>query len=359
MTYSATGTTFTGVPDGTYNLYDSPSNRILSNLSVAKSGSSKLDYYTVSFDTDGGSDIPSQVIYTGQDATVPTSPTKTGSIIFGGWVTAQAGSTAFTFTGITSTQTAWAKWISVSAGTEIPFAGSGWRILKVNGNKALIIKIDALTELEAYGSGATDGYVEVPFLSNTATGVAGDGDNEEEPLGAGERDNYYFDRDGSNGYQDSGLQPGYGLKAVIDYYYNHTIAQTDDSNRVQSVNLNDPTFDKFKAAFDTNATFDNWWWGYYGGYYTDTRFATTVGTGDGFKQQAFALSFGDVNTITPKGSTESKLLNFPESNVEIFWLRSAGYEPDGAGAIFGHAFTYVGIDGYTLPIRPALWISLS
>ncbi|MBR5966001.1 MAG: SUMF1/EgtB/PvdO family nonheme iron enzyme [Treponema sp.] len=81
--------------------------------------------YTVSFDTDGGSDVASQTVTSGQKATKPaTDPTKTGdrtSYAFLGWYKSD-GSALFDFdTAITANTTIKAKWlggfVTVAAGT--------------------------------------------------------------------------------------------------------------------------------------------------------------------------------------------------------------------------------------------------
>ena len=53
-------------------------------------------YYTVTFDTDGGTSIPSQSVRSGNKATQPTNPTKSG-YTFGGWYKEDTFTTAFDF----------------------------------------------------------------------------------------------------------------------------------------------------------------------------------------------------------------------------------------------------------------------
>ena len=81
--------------------------------------------YTVTFDTDGGSDVASQTVTSGQKATKPaTDPTKTGdktTYIFLGWYKSD-GSAPFDFdTTITENTTIKAKWlegfVKVAGGT--------------------------------------------------------------------------------------------------------------------------------------------------------------------------------------------------------------------------------------------------
>ena len=73
--------------------------------------------YTVTFSTNGGTEITSQKIESGKTATEPTAPTKDG-YTFGGWFTDSNFTTAFTFsTAITADITLYAKWIEASKPT--------------------------------------------------------------------------------------------------------------------------------------------------------------------------------------------------------------------------------------------------
>ena len=53
-------------------------------------------YYTVSFNTDGGTAIPSQSVRSGNKATKPADPTKSG-YTFGGWYKEDTFTTTFDF----------------------------------------------------------------------------------------------------------------------------------------------------------------------------------------------------------------------------------------------------------------------
>ena len=67
-------------------------------------------YYTVTFDVDGGSAVPSQSVRSGNKATEPADPTKT-SYTFAGWYKEDTFTTAFDFDdAITSDTTVYAKW---------------------------------------------------------------------------------------------------------------------------------------------------------------------------------------------------------------------------------------------------------
>ena len=75
-------------------------------------------YYTVTFDSDGGSDVASQIVESGKTASKPAAPIKTG-YAFNGWYN---GDTAFDFaTTITADITLKAKWlegfVKVNGGT--------------------------------------------------------------------------------------------------------------------------------------------------------------------------------------------------------------------------------------------------
>lgn len=75
-------------------------------------------YYTVSFNTNGGSDIEDQSVANGAKATVPEEPAKEGHE-FLGWFRESGSSTAFDFnTEINSDITLFAKWLQGGVKTE-------------------------------------------------------------------------------------------------------------------------------------------------------------------------------------------------------------------------------------------------
>ncbi|UQZ85515.1 Internalin-A precursor [Paenibacillus konkukensis] len=89
-----------------------------------------INGYTVSFNTDGGTEVPAQQVNYNGHATQPaTAPTKEG-YTFGGWYTDDAYGTAFDFanTAIKGSTTVYAKWIingytvsfNTDGGTEVP-----------------------------------------------------------------------------------------------------------------------------------------------------------------------------------------------------------------------------------------------
>ena len=78
---------------------------------------SEATTYTVTFNTNGGTEVASQKIESGKTATEPTAPTKDG-YTFGGWFTDSNFATAFTFsTAIKADITLYAKWIDASKPT--------------------------------------------------------------------------------------------------------------------------------------------------------------------------------------------------------------------------------------------------
>ena len=73
--------------------------------------------YTVTFNTNGGTEVASQKIESGKTATEPTAPTKDG-YTFGGWFTDSGFTTAFSFSSeIRADITLYAKWIDASKPT--------------------------------------------------------------------------------------------------------------------------------------------------------------------------------------------------------------------------------------------------
>ena len=73
--------------------------------------------YTVTFETNGGSEVAAQTVEGGKTATEPAAPSK-NDLNFGGWYTDSALTSAFSFsTAITSNITLYARWISASVPT--------------------------------------------------------------------------------------------------------------------------------------------------------------------------------------------------------------------------------------------------
>lgn len=72
-----------------------------------------VEVYTVSFDTDGGSEVPSQEVEEGDYAVRPDDPTKDG-MLFGNWFVEETHETPFDFenTAITEDTTVYASWVN-------------------------------------------------------------------------------------------------------------------------------------------------------------------------------------------------------------------------------------------------------
>lgn len=82
-------------------------------------------YYTVTFDSNGGSDVPSQSVSSGSKATEPQAPTKTG-YDFAGWYRDISLTTAYDFnTVITSSIILYAKWTLTSDNRVVTFETNG------------------------------------------------------------------------------------------------------------------------------------------------------------------------------------------------------------------------------------------
>ncbi|WP_442761462.1 InlB B-repeat-containing protein [Pseudolactococcus chungangensis] len=334
--------------------------------------------YAISYELNGGTNYPSAITsYTIESQTITLgTPSKFGFVFDGWYDTANFDNVAVTdiATGSTGDKELYAKWsvdpaAPVTDGTPeigetVTFAGTDWRILKLdmdeepsNGNQALVIKEQALTAQET-----GDGNIMVQF-DTTAT-------NWDSP--------YFHDDSNSTGYGES------HLKAVIDSYYNTSIAPTY-SNYVLPVDLDLPNWSRYSdnILFDQYVstlplTYNNWYWQKSQSYYTDNRFPTSLTPLTTIKQQAFALSYGDIQSLDKSTFYDdnlnwnsnanqsdtgyySTLLDFTaiDANYPYFWLRSAGRYYCGAGAVslgdFGH-----GNDVYQiLPVRPALAIQLS
>ncbi len=329
--------------------------------------------YAISYELNGGTNYPSAITsYTIASQTITLgTPSKFGFVFDGWYDTANFDNVAVTniATGSTGDKELYAKWsvdpaAPVTDGTPeigetVTFAGTDWRILKLdmdenpsNGNQALVIKEQALTAQET-----GDGNIMVQF-DTTAT-------NWNSP--------YFHDDSTSTGYGES------HLKAVIDSYYNTSIAPTY-SNYVLPVDLDLPNWSRYSDnilfnQYDSNLplAYDNWYWQDWQSYYTDNRFPTSLAPLTVLKQQAFALSYGDIQSLDKSTFYEynggsqsdtgyySTLLDFTaiDANYPYFWLRSAGNDYSDAGAVHYGYFDNNDNVHYSLPVRPALAIQLS
>ncbi|MCH4168010.1 MAG: InlB B-repeat-containing protein, partial [Streptococcaceae bacterium] len=102
--------TFNHVRTGVYQIFDGTTS--LAEITINATGLEKsLDFYTVTFETDGGTPVPSaQIIFKGQNAAEPTGVPSKAGYAFDKWVTAQGSNVGFDFNGITTAKTAYAKW---------------------------------------------------------------------------------------------------------------------------------------------------------------------------------------------------------------------------------------------------------
>ena len=296
--------------------------------------------------------------------------------ILKGWYTDEALTTPFDFdTPITSDNTLYAKWglpivelgghEDGTLGTQFDrvwLSNSWWRILKAdmadpsNGNQALILKEQALTAQET-----GDGNVLVRFDTTTATNWDS---------------TYFHDDTTSTGYGES------HLKAVIDSYYNTAIAPIY-SNYVLPVDLDLPNWSRYQNASlvpnrGNSLAYNDWYWQDWS-YYTDNRFPTSLTPLTTLKQQAFALSFGDIQSLDKSTFYDdnlnwnsnanqsdtgyySTLLDFTaiDANYPYFSLRSPNYSNSyGTGSVFDGDFLLRDDVDNSLPVRPALAIQLS
>ena len=334
--------------------------------------------YAISYELNGGTNYPSAITsYTIASQTITLgTPSKFGFVFDGWYDTANFDNAAVTdiATGSTGDKELYAKWsvdpaAPVTDGTPeigeaVTFAGTDWRILKLdmdeessNGNQALILKEQALTK-EEIDANAVDNLVK---FDTTATTL-------DSP--------YFHNAPNSTGYGES------NLKKVIDKYYDDNIASTY-SNYVLPVDLNLPNWESYQkhaglvSNNGTSLAYNNWYWQDWQSYYTDNRFPTSLIPLTVLKQQAFALSYGDIQSLdkstfyddnlnwNPNASQSdtgyySTLLDFRaiDANYPNFWLRSAGEYFNQAGVVgagtFGSGF-YVNL---SMPVRPALAIQL-
>ena len=81
------------------------------NVCVVLDDADSIQQYKVYFDTDGGSEVPTQSVDSGAKATKPSNPTKTG-YTFDDWYTTEEHTTKYDFdTPVTSSITIYANWV--------------------------------------------------------------------------------------------------------------------------------------------------------------------------------------------------------------------------------------------------------
>jgi uncharacterized repeat protein (TIGR02543 family) len=361
---------FADVEAGSYDLYDGDT-LLKAGVSIAHGEIGEtLKYWTVSFDTnEGGTVLDNQIVFDGQKVKKPVDLTSDG-YSFNGWTKTKDSDDYWNFEtdNVTANTTLYAKWEAevadvpvidpgedgeVNAGDIVTLGNTGkWRILKVNNGKTLIIKEEALSAKEMSVDGKTGSATtgqEIKFLSETAMGALSPGSSNYR------RGNYYFDSDGSNGYEDSGLSQGYGLKSAIDNYYNNYLLSYESS--ILAVDLDNPKLSTFNTKNSLSWTYSgsgtSW-----NAFYQDQDFVTSLvditNNENDFKKQAFALSYGDISSFTLGSS--STFLSFGSSNS--FWLRSVGVTCFYTGYVDGGNLNKRIYVYSTLPVRPALWVKL-
>ncbi|MDR3190628.1 MAG: hypothetical protein LBT80_05405 [Lactobacillaceae bacterium] len=223
----------------------------------------------------------------------------------------------------------------------VTFAGARWKILVDGDSDAaeathagdyLVVRETVLTNREIGGS-PNDYDASVQFGSFPASS--------------------YFSASGENGYQRS------HLKTRIDYYAANILSDEHLAQGVLPVNLNDMSFWDFVG--DDNpvgvypVTNEPTNWEAYNPA-SDIRGATTVDAGG--TKQAFALSYGDLHSITGVGPSVhgSKLLQFADGMFSMTRSPGSDYQRvgfiDDAGAFDQYVGTWT-----TYPVRPAFWLT--
>ncbi|MBS7266987.1 MAG: InlB B-repeat-containing protein [Treponema sp.] len=117
--------------------------------------------YTVSFVTDGGTDVASQTVTSGNKATRPANPSKTGCT-FAGWYTNNTFTTAFDFdTAITANTVLYAKWDIAEGYYKVTFNANGGTLstatwIAVQSGTTLTAPSDPTKENAIFGGWYTD-----------------------------------------------------------------------------------------------------------------------------------------------------------------------------------------------------------
>ncbi len=118
--------------------------------------------YTVSFVTDGGTDVASQTVTSGNKATRPANPSKTGCT-FAGWYTNNTFTTAFDFdTAITANIVLYAKWDIAEGYYKVTFNANGGNLstnytwLAIQSGTTLTAPADPTKENAIFGGWYTE-----------------------------------------------------------------------------------------------------------------------------------------------------------------------------------------------------------
>jgi len=147
---------------------------VFNNISLVDSNTSPQVKHTVSFETDGGSKVPSQSVVNGGMATMPEiEPIKAG-YTFGGWYKDVGGTQVYDFNSvITEATTIYAKWnaqtYTVSFKTDGGSAVSNQSVL--HGGKATIPEVEPTKAGYTFGGWYKDaGYTETYDFNSNITG---------------------------------------------------------------------------------------------------------------------------------------------------------------------------------------------
>ena len=250
---------------------------------------------------------------------------------------------------------------------EFIFANAIYRVLKADNNNRLVLKVNALTESEFQSIGMS--YEETDYGKGTTFHEIS-------------KTTFFSNLDASTGYGES------RLKSIIDKWFTAYIAGVD-KNKVLSVDLDMPTFTEFRSTVNKYIEKDiltdyyhdyNNYAGWYQAYLIQEykTSLTNITTNDAskyngintYKQQAFALSFGDLQTfLSIDGEYRETLVGWNNYTASVngslpepnnFWLRSASFGNKGAsGVTSGDFYTGGGQVDYSLKaVRPALWVTL-
>ena len=219
------------------------------------------------------------------------------------------------------------------AGDILIFADSQWRVLRVVGNKRLIVKEQPLTNTEIGNQGDfyREDYPNIAFVDfHTKETLESNNDA-------------FFLSDSDDGYSHS------KLKMVIDYYYKNTLASSADYEYILPASIPNPTFDEVKSQLENPDTATRLDYEYYTSH-NDANLLTNASQSG--NKQAFALSVSDIQAI----EDNPKLLNFLEPNW--FWLRSPGNIFSTGTSVIDGKLNIVTATGGGFPVRPALWVSV-
>lgn len=129
--------------------------------------------YTVSFVTDGGTDVASQTVTSGNKATRPANPSKTGCT-FAGWYTNNTFTTAFDFdTAITANIVLYAKWDIAEGYYKVTFNANGGNLstnytwLAVQSGTTLTAPAAPTKSFAIFEGWCTDSACTTPFTFTT------------------------------------------------------------------------------------------------------------------------------------------------------------------------------------------------